>query len=145
MISTRRAVSVSVLAGLMLAVSACSSSKIVPDEFEVVDRAPLVLPPEAELVPPRPGEPRAQEIDPGRQAFEALFPGQRYTRETAKSVSEQLILSQLASSDPDVRAKLAQKDLDVVKKRLLLAEILDADDRQFAPDNVQIRTVSNEQ
>ena len=67
--------------------------KYAPDEFAVVDRAPLVLPPESELRPPRPGEPRAQEIDPGRQAYEALFPD-AVKPEEEKSGGELAILRQ---------------------------------------------------
>lgn len=122
-----------------LLLAACGGGKITPDEFEVVGRAPLAIPPESELRPPRPGEPRAQEINPGRQAFEALFPGQPYTRQPPKSAGELMILANLLPSDPDVRANFAQTDLDVVKKRLLLNEILEAEDRSFRPDNVTVR------
>lgn len=124
---------------IALGLSACGGGKITPDEFEVVGRAPLVIPPEATLAPPRPGEPRAQEIDPGRQAFEALFPGADYDREGAKSITERLILSAMVNSDPDIRANFNDPDLDVVKKRLLLAELLDAEERSYRPDNVTIR------
>ena len=68
-----RQLSVLILSGAVLA--ACSSGKNSPDEFSVVNRPPLVIPPEAELKPPRPGEPTAQPMDPGRAVFEALFPG----------------------------------------------------------------------
>ena len=124
-----------------LCLAACGGGKITPDEFEVVGRAPLAVPPDSDLRPPRPGEPRAQEIDPGRQAFEALFPGQVYTRQPAKSAGELLLLANMLPSDPDIRANFAQTDLDVVKKRLILNEILQAEDRSFRPDNVTVRRV----
>lgn len=126
-------------------VAACGGGKVSPDEFKVVNRAPLVVPPEADLAPPRPGEPRAQEIDPGRKAFEALFPGRKYTPEADKSMSERLILSAMRPSDPDVRSNVGQDDLDVVKKRLILAEILDADDRTYRPDNIEVRRIAAKQ
>ena len=44
-----------------------------PDEFAVVDRPPLSLPPDFELRPPRPGAPRPQEIATSRRASETLF------------------------------------------------------------------------
>lgn len=47
--------------------------KIVPDEFRVVTSAPLTLPPEYSLRPPRPGEPRPQELEPSADARSALF------------------------------------------------------------------------
>ena len=122
----------------LVSLTACGGGKLTPDEFAVVGRAPLALPPEAELAPPRPGEPRAQEIDPGRQAFEALFPGQPYTNEGAKSDGEALLLSNLFPSDPDVRANFNHEKLDVVKKRLILAEMLAAGERTYRPDNVTV-------
>ena len=137
---TLKSVSIVVIAGLALA--ACSSGRKGPDEFEVLDRAPLVIPPEAELAPPRPGEPRAQEIDPGQQAFEALFPGKKLKRSDPKSQSEYGLLRRMAVSDPDVRSNAGgAKNADVVKKKLLLADLLDADERQHRPDNVEIYRV----
>jgi len=139
---TLKSVSIVLLAGLGLA--ACGSNKIVPDEFEVVNRAPLVVPPEAELSPPRPGEPRAQEINPSRQAYEALFPGEKIKQDTPKSKSELDLLRRMAVSDPDVRSNATGgKDQDVVKKRLLLAEILKAEERTYRPDNITIERVSS--
>ncbi len=64
------------LAGL----SACSHNKAGVmagrsslDEFAVSKRAPLTIPPDFALVPPRPGAPRAQEADSSQQALSALF------------------------------------------------------------------------
>jgi hypothetical protein len=48
-------------------------NKAAPDEFRVVTRAPLVLPPDYSLRPPRPGEPRPQELQPNEEARQALF------------------------------------------------------------------------
>ena len=55
--------------GLMaMSVSACGGArqalgltKVSPDEFRVVTKAPLVLPPDYALRPPEPGKPRPQE------------------------------------------------------------------------------------
>jgi hypothetical protein len=44
-----------------------------PDEFRVVSRAPLTIPPEFSLRPPRPGAPRPQEGTPTQQAKTAVF------------------------------------------------------------------------
>lgn len=67
------------LAGLML--GGCSAfenvgggKKVSPDEFKIVSHSPLTMPPNAELRPPRPGEPRPQETAPSDQAKEALSP-----------------------------------------------------------------------
>jgi len=45
-----------------------------PDEFLVTTRAPLSLPPDYNLRPPRPGAPRPQELSEQRQAQDILVP-----------------------------------------------------------------------
>lgn len=62
-------------------VSGCSAfenlggaKKVSPDEFKIVSHSPLTMPPNADLRPPRPGEPRPQEVSPTEQAKEALSP-----------------------------------------------------------------------
>src|SRR5258708_15504972 len=64
-----------------LALGGCSmleniggGKKVSPDEFKIVSHSPLTMPPNAELRPPRPGEPRPQEVTPADQAKEALSP-----------------------------------------------------------------------
>ena len=68
-----------VAGALALAVGACDSfreefgfTKQAPDEFSVVTKAPLILPPDYTLRPPRPGAPRPQELAPQQQAKAAL-------------------------------------------------------------------------
>ena len=46
-----------------------------PDEFAVQRQAPLVVPPDFQLVPPEPGAPRPAEGTAAQQALEALFGG----------------------------------------------------------------------
>ena len=67
------------LTALGMATSGCSSlgkalgaTKVVPDEFRTVAKAPLVVPPDYALRPPAPGEPRPQELQPESQARLAL-------------------------------------------------------------------------
>jgi hypothetical protein len=61
-----------------LLLSACGAGGILgrsrPDEFAVARTAPLVVPPDFSLVPPRPGEP-ANAGDARSQALQALFGG----------------------------------------------------------------------
>lgn len=52
---------------------AAGATKVSPDEFRVVSQAPLTLPPDYSLRPPRPGEPRPQELEPDAEARAALF------------------------------------------------------------------------
>lgn len=74
----------SLIATLILALSACSGfrkqmglTKQSPDEFKVVARAPLTLPPDFSLRPPEPGIPRPQEGTTSQQAKNAVFRNQQ--------------------------------------------------------------------
>ncbi len=65
---------------LILALSACEGvreqlglTKQSPDEFRVIARAPLSLPPDFTLRPPEPGIPRPQEGSATQQARKAIF------------------------------------------------------------------------
>ncbi|MCH7793842.1 MAG: DUF3035 domain-containing protein [Proteobacteria bacterium] len=65
---------------LILALSACEGvrdqlglNKQSPDEFRVISRAPLSLPPDFTLRPPEPGIPRPQEGTATQQARKAVF------------------------------------------------------------------------
>ena len=137
--------SVLVLLVASVCLVACgSSNKLVPNEFEVVNRAPLVVPPESYLSPPRPGEPRAQEINPGKQAYDALFPGKTIEKQDPLSKSELDLVRRFASAGPDIRS--ASDDVNnplIVKKSLMLADLLDAEDHQYRPDNVSITRISS--
>src|SRR5689334_21594301 len=69
------------IALVAMALGGCSAfenigggKKVSPDEFKIVSHSPLTMPPNAELRPPRPGEPRPQETTPSDQAKEALSP-----------------------------------------------------------------------
>ena len=60
----------------ILAIAAVTSGCITnrtPDEFRVVRKAPLTVPPDYNLRPPAPGEARPQELLPDAQARVAVF------------------------------------------------------------------------
>lgn len=68
------------IAVAVLALGACSGvreqlglNKSSPDEFKVVSRAPLSIPPEFNLRPPQPGQARPQEGTVQQQARTAVF------------------------------------------------------------------------
>ena len=138
-----------VLSSLVMGLGACSwmdSKSMSPDEFEVVGRRPLVVPPDNNMRPPRPGAPRPQSIDPAQRALDALFPGRGLKAPAAPSNGEMALLQQIGGADTDVRSTMWQKDPNVVKKSLLLADILHAEERQHRPDNVKVtRVASNSQ
>ena len=64
---------------LALLLAGCAGGGIMgrerPDEFAVTRNAPLVIPPDYNLAPPRTGAPVAQGSDARTQALEALFGG----------------------------------------------------------------------
>lgn len=49
------------------------SNKQAPDEFAIATKAPLVVPPDYALRPPRPGESRPQELSPSERAQQVLL------------------------------------------------------------------------
>lgn len=71
------------LALTALAVSGCSTwtdvkrglgmEKVVPDEFDVTTNAPLAIPPDYTLRPPKPGAAPTQQLSPTAQAQETVF------------------------------------------------------------------------
>jgi len=107
-----------------LAMGGCSAfenlgggKKVSPDEFKIVSHSPLTMPPNAELRPPRPGEPRPQEVTPSEQAREALAPqtagrAQRGAAGNAPPVaggaSEQALVAKAGQGgiDPNIRSRV---------------------------------------
>lgn len=71
------------LAVAALALSACSAwtdvkrglgmEKVVPDEFDVTTNAPLAIPPDYTLRPPKPGALPTQQLSPTAQAQQTVF------------------------------------------------------------------------
>jgi hypothetical protein len=61
------------LAGCDSFYRAIGKEKVVPDEFAVVSRAPLAIPPDFSLRPPRIGAQRPQEQAPVEQARQTVF------------------------------------------------------------------------
>jgi hypothetical protein len=90
------------LAGCHSASAAFGLTKITPDEFRVVTKAPLTLPPDYSLRPPAPGEPRPQELQPESAARQALE-GQREA--DVRSDGEKLFVAKAGAdhADPLVR------------------------------------------
>ncbi len=116
----RAAIAVILLAGLGL--SGCQSaskalgmSKVVPDEFRVVTKAPLVVPPDYALRPPAPGEPRPQELQPESAARAALL---GYRQGEIRSDGEKLLVAKAGAdkADPLVRFVVDDEFGDIAHK-----------------------------
>ncbi|MCC7272133.1 MAG: DUF3035 domain-containing protein [Alphaproteobacteria bacterium] len=117
------------LAGTLL--SACGNiggirqqlglDKSPPDEFRIVSRPPLSMPPEYALRPPQPGAPRPQETPVVERARQTVFraeptPGAA-TRELSPGASggEAALLRQAGAdrADPNIREVLAREGTKV--------------------------------
>jgi hypothetical protein len=102
-----------------------------PDEFAVGKQAPLVMPPDYTLRPPRPGSPRPLAADSQQQALEALFgPGVQLP---PKSGAERDMLdsARASTADPMIRNTAGElrgpsATTNGVDKGAFLREILDA-------------------
>lgn len=90
-----------------------------PDEFQVVRRAPLVLPPDYSLRPPQPGAAPAQEQDTAAQA-EALLTGQARApvvpgAPSTQSPAELALVGQSpVEGEPGIREILLAENQDLV-------------------------------
>ncbi len=126
------------LAGACLSLSACEStkeqfdfSKKPPDEFAVMRRAPLEMPPDFTVRAPQPGAPRPQELATDQLARKTIL-GEDAIRSTAKqsgvSEGEAVLLQKTggANASPAIRkavdaetAKIIQEEspgIDKLKK-----------------------------
>lgn len=94
-----------------------------PDEFAVSRQAPLTIPPDFALVPPRPGAPRAQDADSSTQALQAMFGGA-----APRSGSESGVISQAggARADQGIRSSAADPGTTVVDKGAVTRDIIAA-------------------
>lgn len=130
MLNSRGIVSLSVLGALALSLAGCGGGglkealgygKDAPDEFAIVTKAPLVIPPDFGLRPPQPGAPRPQEanLDPSIVAQSALIGDQSATPlpETG-SIGEQALLEQTgaAAADPRIRQVVNAETRTLVEK-----------------------------
>jgi hypothetical protein len=81
-----------------------------PDEYTVTTRAPLSMPPDYNLRPPRPGAARPQEQSEQQQAEEALVPQLALGSPTGSESPGQLALMQQAgpAAPADIRRKVDQ-------------------------------------
>ena len=102
-------------AGCSAAGKALGVSKVTPDEFRVVARAPLVVPPDYSLRPPAPGEPRPQELLPESQARAALLGQQAAVQRTQ---GENLLVAKAGGdkADPLIRYVVDDEFGDVAHK-----------------------------
>lgn len=90
---------------LMVTLAACSNvkesiglNKRAPDEFSVVSKAPLIIPPDYNLRPPKPGAPRPTELAPVSEARAAVFGSGGKKPNGVKKTPQQMAMMALQQS-----------------------------------------------
>ena len=94
-----------------------------PDEFAVARAAPLVVPPDFALTPPKPGQARVQEGDSSRQALDAMFGGA-----TPRSATETAALEAAGDdrAQAGIRSSVGDPATPVVDKGAVTRDIVAA-------------------
>ena len=114
-----------------LSLAACSKtseqfdfSKKAPDEFAVTTRAPLEMPPDYNLRPPRPGAPRPQEDSTIDEAKQAIFGEEKAaakveTTQAATITGGEAILLQKSGAtaiDPNIRDTIDRETVELIEE-----------------------------
>ncbi|MBV9570269.1 MAG: DUF3035 domain-containing protein [Alphaproteobacteria bacterium] len=115
----RKPVLLAGLAGLALSLTACETVRNVvggdkspPDEFAVVSKAPLIIPPDYNLKPPKPGAPPLNQVSPTESAQAALYNSDPKTAASAitgsYSEGEKMLLAQsgAATASDSIRQQI---------------------------------------
>lgn len=121
-----------VVAALML-LGGCSGAKrafgiqkVAPDEFTIVTKAPLVVPPDFSLRPPRPGAPSPIFMQPGGQAEYAMFgrEGQMSNSSQGYTGGEINLLetSGATTADPKIRQLVNAETASLIEKSHSITE-----------------------
>ena len=129
-----------------IALAGCSSikdtlgaSKYPPDEFMVVAKTPLIIPPQYNLHPPGITNPQPRKIDTSELAMRALFPDPEST-EAGISKAEAILLNASGPNidEPGSRSNTGTFD-DVVDKGSLTEDILFDDVTEGSSDAIELR------
>ncbi len=88
---------------------ALGAGKNPPDEFAITTKAPLVVPPDYQLRPPKPGETRPQELSSSERAQQVLLGDASVA---PPSIGEQLLLRRagVLASDSNIRSILGAEN-----------------------------------
>ncbi|HEY5339326.1 MAG TPA: DUF3035 domain-containing protein [Rhizomicrobium sp.] len=113
-----------ILIGAAVALMGCQSireaagiTKEPPDEFAIVTKAPLIIPPDYNLHPPKPGAAPLNQVAPTTAAQEALYSDDPHAVANAitgnYSDAEKLLLANSggATSDPTIRRTIAADNM----------------------------------
>src|SRR5215469_14988136 len=113
---SERALGIAILVGAAVALSGCDTmreasgaGKEPPDEFAIVTKAPLVIPPDYNLRPPKPGAAPTNQVAPTQAAQQALLGADTATVAAAipgnASMGEKLLLTHAGAqnANPTIR------------------------------------------
>lgn len=121
----RKTPSLILVAATAAALAGCTSGGFLgrerPDEFAVQRQAPLVVPPDFNLVPPAPGAPRPTEGTAAEQALDVLFGGP-----APRSGVETSALDRAGSADPGIRSAVGDPATNTVAKGSVTRDIVAA-------------------
>jgi len=92
-----------------------------PDEFAVQRQAPLVVPPDFNLVPPAAGAPRPTDGATSTQALDALFGGP-----APRSGIESSAIDKAGTADPGIRSSVGDARTNTVAKGRVTRDIIAA-------------------
>ena len=114
----KKLIMISVAGCALGAVTACSSgsgSTRGPDEFRIVTKAPLVVPPDYNLRPPQAGQALPLEVDPTNTATVTAF---GTTIGTGASLSERALINAADANavSPVVRSQLDYQETKTIRK-----------------------------
>ena len=120
---TKTVLRVGVLSAVALSLIGCESlreaagiTKEPPDEFAVVTKSPLVIPPDFNLKPPKPGAAPTNQVSPTVAAQSALFGDDAVAAAAAIpgnfSAEERVVLANSggATADPSIRKQIASDE-----------------------------------
>lgn len=145
----RRVLRVAVLLAVGLSLGACSTSgsqfreivgleKTAPDEFLVVTKAPLVMPPDIALRAPAPGAPQRNQLSTSENLRLSTF-GETKKVAGTQSTAEAAVLARTGSGDANIRKAMRRENQAIIetsgsladrilRRRRNEAEILNADE-----------------
>lgn len=119
------AVRIIALIGAAALISGCSSlnksfgiGKFPPDEFAIVTKAPLVIPPDFSLRPPAPGQQRPQELNARERAQAALYGSPELSADTEMTDAERVLAIKAGAqrANPDIKALLNTETGNIANK-----------------------------
>ena len=124
----RNVVAASLLAAGLLTLTGCGGmsgltrtfglTRDAPDEFSVTTQAPLSMPPDMSIRPPRPGAPRPQDVSDSSQAEAALVPQTSLGAPSAgMSPGQAALVAQAGPAAPsNIRAEVSQEAVQANSK-----------------------------